>query len=45
MYTKGRLIKVEIALAKAKREHDKRKALKKKEIKRRIERELKDRGD
>jgi len=40
LYTKGRLVKVELALAKAKREFDKRKSLKQKDIKRDIEREL-----
>lgn len=41
LYTKGRLIKAEIALAKTKRKFEKKKILKKKEIEREIERELK----
>jgi SsrA-binding protein len=41
MYTKGRLIKVEIALAKSKRKSQKREALKKKDLEREIQRELK----
>jgi SsrA-binding protein len=43
VYTKGRLIKVEVALAKAKRQFEKREAIKRKDIEREIEREL--RGD
>ena len=43
LYTKGRKIKLELALAKSKRKFDKRQTLKKKDIKRDIERELKDR--
>ena len=41
LYTKGRLIKVKLALAKAKREYEKKEALKKKDIEREIEQELK----
>ena len=41
LYTKGRLIKAEIALAKTKRKFEKKKALKKKDVERDIERELK----
>lgn len=41
MYNKGRLIKLEIALAKYKRKHEKRQEIKKKDIDREIERELK----
>jgi SsrA-binding protein len=40
LYTKGRLVKLELALAKAKREFDKRKTLKQKDIQRDIDREL-----
>lgn len=43
VYTKGRLVKVEISLAKAKRKFEKKEAIKKKDIEREIEREL--RGD
>lgn len=42
MYTKGRLIKVGLALAKAKRKFEKRESIKKKDIEREIEKELKD---
>ena len=42
VYTKGRHIKVELALAKAKKTHQKRQVLKNRDIKREIERELKD---
>ncbi len=42
MYTKNRLIKVEIALAKTKRKFDKKELKKKKDIERDIERELKE---
>lgn len=41
VYTKGRLIKVEVALAKAKRKFEKKEAIKRKDIEREIERELK----
>ncbi|OGM09764.1 SsrA-binding protein [Candidatus Woesebacteria bacterium RBG_16_36_11] len=41
LYTKGRLIKVKLALAKAKREYEKKEALRKKDIEREIEQELK----
>ncbi|OGM30960.1 SsrA-binding protein [Candidatus Woesebacteria bacterium RIFCSPHIGHO2_01_FULL_44_10] len=41
LYTTRRLVKVEIALAKAKRKHEKREKIKKKDIEREIERELK----
>ncbi len=41
MYTKGRLIKVKLALGKIKRKFEKKENLKKKAIKRQIERELK----
>lgn len=44
MYTKGNLVKVEIALAKAKREFEKREKIKEKDLERQIERELKDRS-
>jgi SsrA-binding protein len=40
LYTKGRLIKLELALAKSKREFDKRHSVKLKDIKRDLEREL-----
>ncbi|OGM14937.1 SsrA-binding protein [Candidatus Woesebacteria bacterium RIFCSPLOWO2_01_FULL_39_23] len=40
MYTKGRLVKVELALAKAKRQFEKKALIKKKDIERDIEREL-----
>jgi len=43
LYTKRRLVKVEIALAKTKREFEKKEAIKRKDIKREIAREL--RGD
>jgi SsrA-binding protein len=42
LYTKGRLIKVEIALAKPKRKFEKKEAIKKKDIEREIEKQLKD---
>ena len=45
MYTKKRLIKVEVALAKAKRRHEKREAIKSADIKRDIERELRGQKD
>jgi SsrA-binding protein len=41
MYTKARLIKVEIALAKSKRKFEKKELKKKKDIEREVERELK----
>ena len=41
MYTKGRLVKVEIALAKSKRKFEKRQAIKRRDIEREIEKELK----
>ena len=41
LYTKGRLIKAEIALAKTKRRFEKKRALKKKDIERDTEKELK----
>lgn len=40
MYTKRRLIKLELALAKPKRKFEKKEAIKKKDIEREIEREL-----
>ena len=43
LYTKGRLIKLEFALAKSKKKFEKRKAIKERDIKRDIEAELKDR--
>lgn len=42
IYTKDQLIKVEIALAKGKKEYDKRRAIKKKELNREVERVLRD---
>jgi SsrA-binding protein len=41
MYTKGRLVKIEIALAKSKRKFEKRQAIKRRDIEREIEKELK----
>lgn len=41
LYTKGRLIKAEIALAKTKRKFEKKEAIKRKDIEREIKRELK----
>jgi SsrA-binding protein len=41
MYTKGRFIKVEIALAKSKREFEKRESIKKKDIEREISEQIK----
>lgn len=43
IYTKGRLIKVKLALAKSKRKFEKKESLKKADIKREIERELRGR--
>ncbi|MFZ5932738.1 MAG: SsrA-binding protein SmpB [Patescibacteria group bacterium] len=43
MYTKGRLVKVELALGRAKRKFEKRQALKKKDIEREIAREFRGR--
>jgi len=43
IYTKDNKIKLELALAKGKKQFEKRKALKEKDIKREIERELKQR--
>lgn len=43
MYTKGRLIKVELALAKHKKKFEKRQSIKRKDIEKEIERELKNR--
>jgi len=45
MYTKGRLIKLELALAKFKRQAQKRDSLKKKDLERDIARDLKNIGD
>ncbi len=42
MYTRGRLIKIEIALAKTKRKFEKKEAIKKKDIEREIAKELKE---
>ena len=41
LYTRGRLIKIEIALAKTKRKFEKKEAIKKKDIEREIAKELK----
>ncbi|KKR15343.1 MAG: SsrA-binding protein, partial [Candidatus Falkowbacteria bacterium GW2011_GWA2_39_24] len=41
IYTKNGLIKLEIALAKGKKLHDKREALKRKDIEREVQRSLK----
>ena len=41
VYTKKRLIKIGLALGKAKKKHEKKETLKKKDIEREIERELK----
>ena len=43
MYTKGRLVKVDIALAKTKLKFEKKEAIKKRDIEREIEKELKTR--
>ena len=40
VYTKGRLVKAEIALAKSKRKFEKKESIKKKDIEREIEKEL-----
>jgi len=45
VYTKGRLIKAEVALAKAKRKFEKKEAIKRKDIEREIERELRGEKD
>ncbi len=45
VYTKGRLIKVEIALAKSKRKFEKKEAIKRRDIEREIERELRGEKD
>jgi len=44
VYTRGRLVKVEIALAKAKRTFEKKEAIKRKDVEREIEAELKNRS-
>lgn len=41
MYTKGRLVKLELALGKTKRKFEKKEATKKKDLRRELERELK----
>jgi SsrA-binding protein len=41
MYTKGRLVKVEIALAKSKRKFEKKEAIKRRDIEREIEQQIK----
>lgn len=43
MYTKGRLVKIKLALAKAKRKFEKKATIKKRDIERDIEQELKQR--
>ena len=40
VYTKGRLVKLEIALAKTKRKFEKKESIKRKDLEREIEREL-----
>ncbi|KKR29403.1 MAG: SsrA-binding protein [Candidatus Woesebacteria bacterium GW2011_GWA1_39_8] len=45
MYTKGRLIKAKIALAKSKRKFEKKEAIKKKDIERDIQRQLRGNKD
>ena len=45
LYTKGRLIKCELALARGKRKFEKRASIKEQDIKRDLEFELKDNGD
>ena len=42
LYTRGRLIKIEVALAKTKRKFEKKEAIKKKDIEREIAKELKE---
>ena len=42
VYNKGRKLKVELAVARGKKKHDKREVIKKREAKRKIERTLKD---
>ena len=44
VYTKGRLVKIEIALAKSKKSFEKKEAIKLKDIKREIEQEIKGRN-
>ncbi len=44
VYTKSGLIKVEIAVAKGKKKHEKKEKIKKREAERKIRRELKERG-
>jgi len=41
LYTKGQLVKVKLALGKTKKKYEKRETLKKKDIKRQIEKEIK----
>ncbi len=43
VYAKGRVLKMEVGIAKGKKKYDKREKIKKRESKRKIERELKDR--
>ncbi|MFH1838104.1 MAG: SsrA-binding protein SmpB, partial [Candidatus Kuenenbacteria bacterium] len=42
VYTKGKIIKLEIGLAKGKKKYDKREDIKKREVKRKIQRAMKD---
>ena len=42
LYTKGRFVKAQLALGKIKKKYEKRESIKKKDIEREIERELKD---
>lgn len=42
MYTKGRLVKIELGLVRSRRKHEKREALKRRDIERDMEREAKD---
>lgn len=44
LYTKGRLVKAQVALAKGKKKYEKREALKRRDIEREVERALKTRG-